>query len=127
MSEFKFLDVYWHEKREENCLGLECLNKRLSFIETLNDKFDRFNHLFCGLLAGLLMFKTIVSCFKVFNRIDCVQGNVYDYGAQAFIQKNEKGDLNEFDKALGMVEGTCLKLKLSYESQNMQLTNIFIF
>jgi hypothetical protein len=53
MSEFKFLDIYWHEKREENLLGLEYLTKRLSFIETFADQSERFNHLFTGLLAGM--------------------------------------------------------------------------
>jgi hypothetical protein len=52
MSEFKFLDVYWHEKREENCLGLELLYGRLGSIDKYEDKSIRFHHLLMGLLAG---------------------------------------------------------------------------
>jgi hypothetical protein len=32
-------------------------------------------------------------------------GNVYDYGAQAFIKKHDKGVLNQFSQALDAIEG----------------------
>jgi len=39
-------------------------------------------------------------------------GNVYDYGAQAFIQKHEKGFLNQFDQALNAIEGFVNNFKI---------------
>lgn len=86
MSVFNFFDVYSNEKREENRLGLECLTERLEFINQIKTEEEKWYHLFKGILAG----------------------NVYDYGAQAFIQKQEKGDLNGFEMALNCVDGMML-------------------
>jgi len=83
MSEFGFFDVYLNEKREENRLGLEFLSERCQQIEKLSESRARWYELFKGVLAG----------------------NVYDYGAQAFIQKQQKGFLNSFQQALDTVEG----------------------
>ena len=35
-------------------------------------------------------------------------GNVYDYGAQAFIQKQQKGDLDDFNQAINTIDGLIL-------------------
>ena len=83
MSEFGFFDVYLSEKREENRLGLECLSKRCQQIEELPDSRARWYELFKGVLAV----------------------NVYDYGAQAFIQKQQNGFLASFQQALDTVDG----------------------
>ena len=34
-----------------------------------------------------------------------IAGNVYDYGAQAFIQKQQQGQLEHFIQALNTVDG----------------------
>lgn len=86
MSEFKFVDVYLNEKREENKLGLNLLTSRLDFLENIKDPSERWYHVFKGLLAG----------------------NVYDYGAQAFLQKQMSGELNHFEQALECIDGECL-------------------
>lgn len=83
MSEFSFFDVYSYEKREENRHGLEILTDRCDYLNSINDQKERWYQIFKGLLAG----------------------NVYDYGAQAFIQKRDKGDLSGFDMALQCVDG----------------------
>ena len=81
MSEFNFFDVYSYEKRDENRCGLEFLSDRLDYISSIATDEEKWYHLFKGILAG----------------------NVYDYGAQAFIKKREKGDLNAFEMALNSV------------------------
>ena len=83
MSEFEFYDVYSREKREENKLGLELFAARCAHIARIEDIDKRWHELFKGLLAG----------------------NVYDYGAQAFIQKQQRGDVNTFDKAIEIIDG----------------------
>jgi hypothetical protein len=83
MSEFNFFDVYSYEKRDENRCGLEYLAERWEFINKIECQEEKWYNLFKGLLAG----------------------NVYDYGAQAFIKKREKGDLNAFDMALNCIDG----------------------
>lgn len=83
MTEFGFFDVYSIEKREENKLGLELLTERCNFIDSIQDADKRWHEVFRGVLAG----------------------NVYDYGAQAFIEKQKSGELNLFDKALGSIDG----------------------
>lgn len=83
MSEFKFVDVYSNEKHEENRMGLELLPDRLKCLDEITDEDEHWFHLFKGLLAG----------------------NVYDYGAQAFIQKHDKGELNQFNMALESIDG----------------------
>lgn len=83
MSEFKFVDVYLNEKREENRLGLNLLASRLAFLASIEDGAERWYHVFKGLLAG----------------------NVYDYGAQAFLQKQMSGELNHFEQALESIDG----------------------
>ena len=40
---------------------------------------------------------------KLFSGL--IAGNVYDYGAQAFIQKQQKGQLEHFIQALNTVDG----------------------
>jgi hypothetical protein len=86
MTEFGFFDVYACEKREENKLGLELLSDRCAAIDRIADLDRRWHELFRGLLAG----------------------NVYDYGAQAFIEKQQSGELNLFDKALNSIDGNIL-------------------
>lgn len=88
MTEFGFFDVYSIEKREENKLGLELLAERCQFIDSIQDANERWHEVFRGLLAG----------------------NVYDYGAQAFIEKQKSGELNLFDKALNSIDGESLIL-----------------
>jgi hypothetical protein len=83
MTEFGFFDVYAIEKREENKLGLELLSERCATIDKIESIDKRWHELFRGLLAG----------------------NVYDYGAQAFIEKQMVGELNLFDKALNSIDG----------------------
>ncbi len=86
MTEFGFFDVYAIEKREENKLGLELLSDRCDFIDNIENLDHRWHELFRGLLAG----------------------NVYDYGAQAFIEKKKVGELNLFEKALNSIDGKVL-------------------
>ena len=83
MSEFKFFDVYSNEKHNENRKGIELLPGRLKELEEIINEDELWFHLFKGLLAG----------------------NVYDYGAQAFIQKHEKGELDQFKMALQSIDG----------------------
>jgi len=83
MSEFGFFDVYLSEKREENRLGLEFLSERCGCIEALASQEEKWHEIFKGVLAG----------------------NVYDYGAQAFIQKQRSGHLENFKQALDIVDG----------------------
>ncbi len=83
MSEFKFVDVYLNEKREENKLGLDLLAVRLEELNKVLDPKEKWYHLLKGLLAG----------------------NVYDYGAQAFIEKQQAGALNHFSQALDSIDG----------------------
>jgi hypothetical protein len=49
-----------------------------------------------------------------------IAGNVYDYGAQAFIKKQEQGQLSQFIQALNTVEGIG---GISFHSMNY----IFLF
>lgn len=83
MSEFGFFDVYLNEKREENRLGLEFLVERCRKIDEMTTAEDKWHEIFKGVLAG----------------------NVYDYGAQAFIQKQQSGHLESFKQALNTVDG----------------------
>ena len=83
MSEFCFYDVYFKEKREENRLGLEFLSERCNFIDGLKERESVWYALFQGVLAG----------------------NVYDYGAQAFIQKQQNGHLENFKQAINSIDG----------------------
>lgn len=82
MSQFEFFDVYSNEKRDENRLGLELLLDRCEFVESLETIDKKWHELFKGFLAG----------------------NVYDYGAQAFIQKQSKGHLDKFNQALNSID-----------------------
>ena len=81
MTEFGFFDVYASEKLEENKLGLELLPERCLFIDNIKDPKRKWHEIFRGFLAG----------------------NVYDYGAQAFIEKQKSGELNLFEKALNSI------------------------
>jgi hypothetical protein len=92
MSEFNFFDVYSYEKRDENRCGLEYLVERLDFINGIESEEEKWYNLFKGILAG----------------------NVYDYGAQAFIKKREKGDLNGFEMALSCVDGIEFLIKMFF-------------
>jgi uncharacterized protein with ATP-grasp and redox domains len=82
MTEFGFFDVYAIEKREENKLGLDLLPDRCEKINKIENINQKWHELFRGLLAG----------------------NVYDYGAQAFIEKQKSGEFSLFDKALDSIE-----------------------
>lgn len=83
MAEFGFFDVYSNEKIEENKQGLELLSSRLEYIESIKDLDSKWLEIFRGFLAG----------------------NVYDYGAQAFIQKQKSGHLEKFAQALNTING----------------------
>ena len=102
MTEFGFFDVYATEKREENKLGLELMSDRCTFIECIEDLDKRWHELFRGLLAG----------------------NVYDYGAQAFVEKQKSGELNLFDKALNSIDGYIFNLPNLFFKEYF---NIFLF
>ncbi|CAF0848455.1 unnamed protein product [Brachionus calyciflorus] len=82
MAEFQFFDVYSNEKRDENKHGLELLGNRLDYIENINDLNEKWKELFRGFLAG----------------------NVYDYGAQSFIEKQKMGHLEKFTQALNSID-----------------------
>lgn len=82
MAEFQFFDVYSKEKREENKQGLELLDGRLNYIENIQNMEQRWLEIFKGFLAG----------------------NVYDYGAQSFIEKQKKGHLEKFTQALRSID-----------------------
>lgn len=84
MAEFQFFDVYSREKREENKQGLELLSDRLTYIENIQNFEQRWLELFRGFLAG----------------------NVYDYGAQSFIEKQKEGHLEKFTQALNSIDDT---------------------
>lgn len=88
MAEFQFFDVYSNEKREENKHGLELLSTRLKHIDSIEDLDQRWLEIFRGFLAG----------------------NIYDYGAQAFIQKQQQGHLEKFTQALNTIDGQLKKI-----------------
>jgi bifunctional damage-control phosphatase, subfamily II, fusion protein len=103
MAEFDFVDIYSNEKHEENRLGVELLNKRLEYFDSIEDRETRLYYLFKGLLAG----------------------NVYDYGARAVIEKQKSGNLDKFQDAIDSIDDTLMNLNDFKQLKHQILTKTY--